>query len=45
MDRGAWLAIVHGVTSVGHNLATKLLPCTDYLDSTFIAIWPILFHL
>ena len=23
MDRGAWQAIVHGVTRVGHNLATK----------------------
>ena len=24
MDRGAWQATVHGVTRVGHNLATKL---------------------
>jgi len=23
MDRGAWRAIAHGVTRVGHNLATK----------------------
>ena len=23
MDRGSWWAIVHGVTRVGHNLATK----------------------
>ena len=23
MDRGDWQAIVHGVTRVGHNLATK----------------------
>ena len=23
MDRGAWQATVHGVTKVGHNLATK----------------------
>ena len=23
MDRGAWQAIVHGVTRVGHDLATK----------------------
>ena len=23
MDRGAWWATVHGVTSVGHNLAAK----------------------
>ena len=25
MDREAWQAIVHGVTRVGHDLATKLL--------------------
>ena len=24
MDRGAWWAVVHGVTRVGHDLATKL---------------------
>ena len=24
MDRGAWRATVHGVTRVGHDLATKL---------------------
>ena len=24
MDRGAWWATVHGITTVGHNLATKL---------------------
>ena len=23
MDRGAWQATVHGITRVGHNLATK----------------------
>ena len=23
MDKGAWRATVHGVTQVGHNLATK----------------------
>ena len=31
-DRGAWWATVHGVTRVGHNLGTKLLPpavCND----------------
>ena len=38
MDRGAWQAIVHGVVRVGHDLVAKLLLCTDYLDSTFIAI-------
>ena len=26
MDRGAWKAIVHGVTRVGHDLVTKLPP-------------------
>ena len=26
MDRGAWRATVHGVTSVGHNLVTKSPP-------------------
>ena len=26
MDRGAWLATVHGVARVGHNLATKAPP-------------------
>ena len=28
MDRGAWEATVHGVTRVGHNLATKSSPPT-----------------
>ena len=26
MDRGAWQAMVHGITRVGHNLATKPPP-------------------
>ena len=26
MDRGAWQAAVHGITGVGHELATKPLP-------------------
>ena len=32
MDRGAQQATVHGITKVGHNLATKLLapPCVFY---------------
>ena len=25
MDRGAWQAAVHGITKVGHDLATKPL--------------------
>ena len=28
VDRGAWQATVHGVTRVGHNLATKQSPTT-----------------
>ena len=31
MDRGAWQAIVHGVTKVGHDLATKPQPLTMLL--------------
>ena len=27
IDRGAWQAIGHGVTRVGHDLATKPPPC------------------
>ena len=30
MDRGAWLATVHGITRVGHYLATKPPPETVY---------------
>ena len=30
MDGGTWRAIVHGVTSVGHNLATKV-PLSIYM--------------
>ena len=26
MDRGAWQATVHGIATVGHDLATKPLP-------------------
>jgi len=26
MDKGAWLATVHGIARVGHNLATKPPP-------------------
>ena len=31
MDRGAWQATVHGVTRVGHDLATKPPPCEKYI--------------
>ena len=31
MDRGAWQAIIHAVTRVGHNLATKPPPSSAYL--------------
>ena len=30
MDRGSWWATVHGVTRVGHNLATKPPPPLKY---------------
>ena len=30
MDRGAWLATVHGIARVGHYLATKPPPETVY---------------
>ena len=33
MDRGAWQAIAHVVTRVGHDLATKPLPSRDDKDS------------
>ena len=29
MDRGAWQATDHGITRVGHDLATKPPPITD----------------
>ena len=29
MDRGAWQATVHGVSRVGHDLATKPPPIPD----------------
>ena len=39
MDRGAWQATVHGVTRVGHDLATKPLP-TNSTHSNILA-WEI----
>ena len=30
MDRGAWQATVHGVTRVGHDLATKEREVTQF---------------
>ena len=35
MDRGAWQATVHGVTKVGHNLATKQPPQFSSLQEYF----------
>ena len=32
MDRGAWWATVHGVTGVGHDLATKPPPQSVRID-------------
>ena len=40
MDRGAWQAIVHGVTRVGHNLVTRppfILFCVSMIHS--FALW------
>ena len=36
MDRGAWQTIVHGVSRVGHDLATEpsLLPLYVYIRDT-----------
>ena len=31
MDRGVWQTTVHGVTRVGHNLATKPSPVVQWL--------------
>ena len=38
MDREAWQATVHGITGVGHNLATKPPQCFIYFLSWFLAI-------
>ena len=38
MDRGAWLATVHGVTWVGHDLVTKLPPAGCWEPSLFYLI-------
>ena len=34
MDRGAWQATVHGVTRVGHALATKQQQATKEIDNS-----------
>ena len=34
MDRGAWWATVHGVTRVGHNLATNPLPLVKEIGNS-----------
>ena len=34
MDRGAWRATVHGVTTVGHNLATNPLPLVKEIGNS-----------
>ena len=43
MDRGAWQATVHGVTRVGHDLATKWPPPPHYntIQSSFTALKPL----
>ena len=40
MDRGAWQAIVHGVTRVRHNLATKPPPPVDTAYISLFATVP-----
>ena len=35
MDRGVWRATVHGVTRVGHDLATKPPPTTRITEVFF----------
>ena len=37
MDKGAWQATVHGVTSVRHDLATKPPPVPSHHGSPFIS--------
>ena len=36
MDRGAWMATVHGVTRVRHDLATKPLHQSHHESSTLL---------
>ena len=36
MDRGAWWAIVHGVTKLGHYLATEQVHASICVASAFI---------
>ena len=38
MDRGTWRATVHGVTRVGHNLATEPPPWVGRFISLLISI-------
>ena len=40
MDRGAWQATVHGVTRVGHDLATKPLPIYYYVPFLPTFLYP-----
>ena len=41
MDRGAWQATVHGVATVGHDLATKLPPPFLYTSCLFALPCPL----
>ena len=38
MDRGAWQATVHGITRVGHDLATNQTKQNKYLKSFEISM-------
>ena len=39
MDRGAWLATVHGVARVGHDLVTKQLLNNMVLENVLISFF------
>ena len=41
MARGVWRATVHGVTRVGHDLATKLPPPGQLLLPLQTSFWPL----
>ena len=41
MDRGAWQVTVHGVTRVGHELATNPPPNVSYSSHLKLLLWPL----
>ena len=40
MDRGAWLSTVHGVASIGHELATKSVQSVQSLSRVRLCVTP-----